>query len=192
MKRPHQNETQSIGSMGKLNIMDLIPNFMSLLGNGHVHHPWRTLAADEIHIKVFHLPQHSISEYIPIKHWFVLSMLFEYKLKGLVCWSLTSLCHSNGHIETMPAREINPFTALTRIRSQFLRTQCSRTCKIAPPAPPPWSSKTNFFINIFHAFQDLTCLRLNFHCESRFSEWFSKWPPSKMKFCDTNVISSKN
>ena len=27
-----------------------------------------------------------------------------------VCWSLTSLCHSNGHIETMPAREINPFT----------------------------------------------------------------------------------
>ena len=39
---------------------------------------------------------------------------------GLVCWSLTSLCHSNGHIETMPAREINPFTALTRIRYQFL------------------------------------------------------------------------
>ena len=42
---------------------------------------------------------------------------------SLVCWSLTSLCHSNGHIETMPARECNPFTALTRIRSQFLRTQ---------------------------------------------------------------------
>ena len=42
-----------------------------------------------------------------------------------VCWSLTSLCHSNGHIETMPAREINPFTPLTRIRSQFLRTQWS-------------------------------------------------------------------
>ena len=42
---------------------------------------------------------------------------------GLVCWSLTSLCHSNGHIETMPAREMNPFTALTRIRSQVLRTQ---------------------------------------------------------------------
>ena len=42
-----------------------------------------------------------------------------------VCWSLTSLCHSNGHIETMPTREINPFTALTRIRSQFLRTQWS-------------------------------------------------------------------
>ena len=35
-----------------------------------------------------------------------------------VCWSLTSLCHSNGHIETMPAREINPFTVLTRIRTQ--------------------------------------------------------------------------
>ena len=29
----------------------------------------------------------------------------------------------NGHINTMPAREINPFTALTRSRSQFLRTQ---------------------------------------------------------------------
>ena len=42
-----------------------------------------------------------------------------------VCWNLTSLCHSNGHIETMPAREINPFTALTRIRSQFLMTQWS-------------------------------------------------------------------
>ena len=41
----------------------------------------------------------------------------------VVCWSLTSLCRSNGHIETMPAREINPFTAQTRIRSQFLRTQ---------------------------------------------------------------------
>ena len=32
---------------------------------------------------------------------------------------------SLSHIETMPAREINPFTALTRIRSQFLRTQWS-------------------------------------------------------------------
>ena len=39
-----------------------------------------------------------------------------------VCLSLTSLCHC---IETMPAREINPFTALTRIRSQFLRTKWS-------------------------------------------------------------------
>ena len=43
-----------------------------------------------------------------------------------VCWSLTSLCHSNGHTETMPAREINPFTALTRIRSQFLRNNDRR------------------------------------------------------------------
>ena len=32
----------------------------------------------------------------------------------LVCWSLTSLCHSNGHIETIPTQKINPFTALTR------------------------------------------------------------------------------
>ena len=49
--------------------------------------------------------------------------VFEFPL-GLVLfgWSLTSLRHSNGHIETMPAREINPFTDLTRIRSQFLRT----------------------------------------------------------------------
>ena len=46
-------------------------------------------------------------------------------LSVFVCWSLTSLCHSNGHIETIPAREINPFTALTRIRSQLLRTQWS-------------------------------------------------------------------
>ena len=44
-----------------------------------------------------------------------------------VCLSLKSLCHSNGHIEIMPAREINPFTALSRIRSQFLRTQWSTT-----------------------------------------------------------------
>ena len=50
---------------------------------------------------------------------------FRLMMGWLVCWSLTSLCHSNGHIETMPAREINPFTALTRIRSQFLRTQWS-------------------------------------------------------------------
>ena len=27
---------------------------------------------------------------------------------GLFVGVLTSLCHSNGHIETMPAREINP------------------------------------------------------------------------------------
>ena len=36
---------------------------------------------------------------------------------GLVCWSLTSLCHSNGHIETMSAREINPFTMFTALIS---------------------------------------------------------------------------
>ena len=49
------------------------------------------------------------------------SQNFNNMVDCLVCWSLTSLCHSNGHIETMPAREINPFTALTGIRSQFLR-----------------------------------------------------------------------
>ena len=52
-------------------------------------------------------------------------ILLAFDYWGFVCWSLTSLCHSNRHIETMPAREINPFTALTRIRSQFLRTQWS-------------------------------------------------------------------
>ena len=60
----------------------------------------------------------------------------------MVCWILTSLCHSNGHIETMPAREINPFTALTRIRSQFLRTQRStsnhqRVNKTTPQTAQP-------------------------------------------------------
>ena len=59
--------------------------------------------------------------------WYHINMStkFGHRHARLVCWSLTSLCHSNGHIETMPAREINPFTALTRIRSQFLRTQWS-------------------------------------------------------------------
>ena len=52
-----------------------------------------------------------------------MSEMFEDIDVVFVCWSLTSLCHSNGHIETIPAREINPFTAPTRIRSQLLRTQ---------------------------------------------------------------------
>ena len=55
----------------------------------------------------------------------IVYILFRYESCLFVCWSLTSLCHSNGHIETIPAREINPFTALTRIRSQLLRTQWS-------------------------------------------------------------------
>ena len=54
-----------------------------------------------------------------VPHRRLLHKLGYYGVRGLfVCWSLTSLCHSNGHIETMPAREINPFTALTRIRTQ--------------------------------------------------------------------------
>ena len=32
-------------------------------------------------------------------------MDFAITYNSLVCWSLTSLCHSNGHIKTMPARE---------------------------------------------------------------------------------------
>ena len=31
---------------------------------------------------------------------------------GLVCWSLTSLCHSNGHIGTMPAEKLIPLPCL--------------------------------------------------------------------------------
>ena len=74
-------------------------------------------------------------------------------LAKIVCWSLTSLCHSNGHIETMPAREINPFTALTRIRSQFLRTQWSTSnhsewtrLRFRPLSHRGWHylAKTNF------------------------------------------------
>ena len=57
--------------------------------------------------------------FVPILLWFLCGLV------SLVCWSLTSLYHNNGHIETMPAREFNPFTALTRIRSRFLRTQWS-------------------------------------------------------------------
>ena len=78
---------------------------------------------------------------------------------GLVCWSLTSLYYSNGvngHIETMPAREINPFTALSRIRSQFLRPQWStsnhqRVDTTTPQTAQPsglatWSVLTKSFV----------------------------------------------
>ena len=60
--------------------------------------------------------------YFNFKTSYVFTHRYEHN-SWLVCWSLTSLCHSNGHIETMPARAINPFTALTRIPSQFIRTQ---------------------------------------------------------------------
>ena len=66
--------------------------------------------------KVVHFVAGTLQPLSVVKKWWLLLC---------VCWSLTSLCHSNRHIETMPAREINPFTALTRIRSQFLRTQWS-------------------------------------------------------------------
>ena len=56
----------------------------------------------------------------------------------VVCWSLTSLCHSNGHIETMPAREINPFTALTRIRSQFRNHSEWTRLRIRPLSHRGW------------------------------------------------------
>ena len=68
-------------------------------------------------------------DYSRMDHFFVFGASYaggKHRLEH-VCFLgvLTSLCHSNGHIETMPAREINPFTALTRIRSLFLRTQWS-------------------------------------------------------------------
>ena len=44
---------------------------------------------------------------------------------GLVCWSLTSLCHSNGHIETMPAREITIYRMDTTI---YIYMAVSREC----------------------------------------------------------------
>ena len=60
---------------------------------------------------------------------------------GWFVGSLMSLCHSNGHIETMPAREINPFTALTRIRSQFLRTQRSKSNHYRVDTTTPQTAK---------------------------------------------------
>ena len=76
-----------------------------------------------------------------------------YNFVVLVCWGLTSLCHSNGHIETMPPREINPFTALTRIRSQFIRTQWSksnhqRVDMTTPLTAQPSGLATIFIYNI--------------------------------------------
>ena len=69
----------------------------------------------------------------------------------MVCWSLTSLCHSNGHIETMPAREINPFTALTRIRSQFLRTQWSTSNhQWVDMTTPHTAQPSSFSFNLFY------------------------------------------
>ena len=52
------------------------------------------------------------------------SLLSDYKL---VHWRsvrvLRSCYQDHRHMETMPAQKVNPFTALTGIRSQFLRTQ---------------------------------------------------------------------
>ena len=66
------------------------------------------------------------------------------------CWSLTSLCHSNGHIETMPAREINPFTALTRIRYQFLRTQWSTSNHQRVDTTTPQTAQPSGLASTFH------------------------------------------
>ena len=65
-----------------------------------------------------------------------------------VCWSLTSLCHSNGHIETMPAREINPFTALTRIRSQFLKSVMRGHLNKCPYMAGVPSSQVHFNVKV--------------------------------------------
>ena len=77
------------------------------------HSPLVGISTREKHQFIHHWHLRGKSHYIL---WFVTK-------QGLVCWSLTSHCHRNGYIETMPAREINPFTALNRIRSQFLGTQ---------------------------------------------------------------------
>ena len=178
LKRLDRNETQSTGSVGKLNIM--LPNFMPSLGavdlgmgryvtprwalgdeihtsGHHLTHDWWVLGWDEIHTQGHRLTRdwwvlgdeiHTQGHRLT-RDWWVLgdeihtqghrlthdwwALGDEIHTQGQHTsvrygwfWfvgSLTSLCHSNGHIETMPAREINPFTALTRIRSQFLRTQ---------------------------------------------------------------------
>ena len=97
-----------------------------------------------------------------------------------VCWSLTSLCHSNGHIETMPAREIYPFTALTRIRSQFLRTQWSTsnhqrvdmtTPQTAQPSGLAKSAqsgnwKYQLWVAIYSPIMDVSFLNLARLCQS--------------------------
>ena len=70
----------------------------------------------------------------------------------LVCWSLTSLCHSNGHIETMPAWEINPFTALTRIRSHFLRTQWSTSNHQRVDRTTPETAQPSGLASTLHVF----------------------------------------
>ena len=66
-----------------------------------------------------------------------------------VCWSLTSLCHSNGHIETMPAWGINLFTALTRIRSQFLGTQWSTSKHQRVDMTTPQAAQPSGLVLIF-------------------------------------------
>ena len=81
----------------------------------------------------------------------------------LVCWSLTSLCHSNGYIETMPAREINPFTALTRIRSQFLRTQWRAI--ISEWTRPRLRLRSNMYIlGYLGALRGCSMIRLGLSC----------------------------
>ena len=60
IKRLYQNETWSTGSVGKQNIMDLIPNVMPLLGTtdpgmGRIVTPCQAVEGDEIHTQRFPL-----------------------------------------------------------------------------------------------------------------------------------------
>ena len=69
------------------------------------------------------------------------------------------------HIETMPAREMNPFTALTRIRSQFLRTQWSmsnhqRVDMTTPQTAQPSGLTTNCMV--IHSYGQLGSNTLNY------------------------------
>ena len=85
---------------------------------------------------------------------------------GLVCWSLTSLCHSNVHIETMSTWEMNPFTALTRIRSQFLRTQwpTSNHQRVDTTTPQTAQSSGLAQIHTEHFYFWQTCRHRPFWC----------------------------
>ena len=47
---------------------------------------------------------HDVKKFVMINWEFYKNLKYEVGFVG----SLTSLCHSNGHIETMPARELIP------------------------------------------------------------------------------------
>ena len=80
----------------------------------------------------------------------------------VVCWSLTSLCHSNGHIETMQAREINPFTALTRIPTDLCVNKYSYAAMASGHKSVILFShkyvRTSVLTHFFNSSNSITCL----------------------------------